>query len=905
MEPTATKQDNLMSQTLFLFFLLGGSGWAAPGSAITLVVHTGEYPSALAAATAEARVNWLDADRSDDTVCTECYAATEVQHYLRRLASQDPALPSTAEPFPIVDDDADPAGDLILLGNEASNRWTQRYAERLGWRREELPAEGFRLRTVADGGRRVLLLYGADRVGTLYAAYAFLERLGVRWYGPGEVNEEVPKQPLAELPALDVAESPAFFTRGFWAWEPRGNEDFFRWMARNRLNFWCVEDENKPLMKKLGLQLTCGGHQFHWRFLHPNAPYPYDHAEFTGDEGRPADPYPRGEYRGDANGDGLLSYSEAHPEWYGWQDGQRSFHITFDGGDNFCTSNPSAVTEFMKNIVQDLIDGQWAWADSINFWMLDGGRWCTCDNCRALGSNTDRNFLLVHRLRQEIVRARQEGRLNRDVWVMFLAYADVLAPPSRPLPEGFDSEHCIATFFPIGRCYVHAFADPTCTEMNAGYLQRYQGWALDPERHYRGPLCIGEYYNVSGYKNLPVIYRHVMAQDLPYYYRTGARHFHYMHVSTGNWGPKTLTNYQMARMLWNPDLDVEALWTDYFAGRYGPAAETMREFYATLERALGNITRWKYDFASRLSRGDANLFPTLHLHEEEFHPETDDGPDLVETMAALARCRELLENAKAQPLPWRIRARLREDDGLFTYAETTFQFYAALIRVHHAVQKGDLEAARAAFREAVPLAEKLEQDTESTRWASSHANAPNALQASYVTAAYFRFLAEFGGESEPLEWDWAQGPLRVTGQQLSGGGRLLFGPVLRLGQGVLSEHANFVYARSQAPFHTMHLPFRLRALPPRPVTLRMVGCTAPAAGSATVPIRLALNGHLLHEGPAPFPAEALGEWVVTVPVEALQLGENRLTFENQTPEGPRGHRPWCGIDTVEWAVPPG
>jgi hypothetical protein len=614
------------------------------------------------------------------------------------------------------------------------------------------------------------------------------------------------------------------------------------------------------------------------------------------------------------NQDGVLSYSEAHPEWYGWQDGARSFRITFDGGDNFCTSNPSAVAEFMKNLVQDLIDGQWAWADSVNFWMLDGGRWCTCENCRALGPNTDRNFLLVHRLRQEILRAQREGRLNRDVRVIFLAYADVLAPPTRPLPEGFDYDNCIATFFPIARCYVHPFADPACTELNARYHQQYQGWAVAPDRLYRGQLFIGEYYNVSGYKNLPIVYMHVMAKDLPYYYRTGARHFHYMHVSTGNWGTKTLTNYQLARMLWNPDLDVEALWTDYFAGRYGPVAETMREFYETLERALGNVTRWKYDFVHRLSRGEAELFPTRHLHEEEFHPETDDGPDFVETMAALARCRELLKQARAQDLPPRLQARLAEDDGLFTYAETLFHFYAALIHVHHALREGNLEAARAAFREAVPRAQKLEQDTESTQWASSHANAPNALQASYVMPAYSRYLAEFGEEGEPMEWDWAKGPLQATGQQWSGGGKLLFGPVLRLSGGVLSEHANYVYARLQDPFHAMRLAFRLRSLPPRPVTLRLVGCTAPTppsppskggdqGGVAGVPIRLTLNGEVLHDSLAPFPAEKLGEHVWTVPAATFRVDENRLVLENQTPEGPRGNRPWCGVDAVELTLP--
>ena len=206
--------------------------------------------------------------------------------------------------------------------------------------------------------------------------------------------------------------------------------------------------------------------------------------------------------------------------------------------------------------------------------MLDMGGWCECPRCKALGTPTDRNLLVVYRLDQEIKRAQREGKLNRPIAIRFLAYADVVEPPTRPLPADFDYHTCTATFFPISHCYVHRFDDPACSP-NATYQRQLCGWLVNPKRYYRGQVCIGEYYNVSRYKSIPACYMQAMAHDIPYYYRQGARQFHYMHVTTGHWGTKSLTNYQMARQLWDVNTGCETLWADYFR-RYGAAAATMR-----------------------------------------------------------------------------------------------------------------------------------------------------------------------------------------------------------------------------------------------------------------------------------------------------------------------------------------
>ena len=711
---------------------------AAEGRADTsIVVNFGPHATAAAAAHGEARVNWLDGDRTDDVVCTECFAAVELQRYLRRATGR------TGD-FAVVDDDAPPGGDWIVVGGAATNAAARRLPPVGGAGAADRPAgearpESYRIRTLRVGTRRVVHLAGGGRVGTLYAAYDLLHRLGCRWFAPGPDHEEIPR--IARVGEVNAAAAASFDTRGFHAWEDRGDEAFLLWMARNRLNYWCVEQDSHPLMRKLGIRMSCGAHDAQKLFLDPAGAWPYDHPKFAGDERdakgnrRRADPYVVGKaYRGDADGDGKLSRFEAHPEWFALVGGKRVPGIRGEFGTNYCTSNPDATAEFMNNYVRALIDGPYRDADVVRFWTLDGGKWCQCPACKALGTPTDRNLLLVHQLDRRIKAARRAGKIHRPLIVRFLAYADVLSPPSRPLPKDFDYRTCVATFFPIVRSYVYPFADPR-SPRNARYHRQLLGWAADAKRHYRGKICIGEYYNVSGYKCLPICFMHTMAADIPTYHRLGARHFHYMHCTTANMGNKALTNYQMARQLWDVKTDCEALWADYFARRYGPAAATMRRFHESLEKMFCNVSELKYGLSRRLNGGSENLLPTPELRYDRRDGIRCNGPTFVEIVAHGRSCRQRIDAALAADLPPRIRRRIAEDERLFTYGERTIGYYHACIRAFTDARAGRRDSARRHLAEAQKLADLLARDTASTKHSSSHANAANAFSASRATGA--------------------------------------------------------------------------------------------------------------------------------------------------------------------------
>jgi hypothetical protein len=233
---------------------------------------------------------------------------------------------------------------------------------------------------------------------------------------------------------------------------------------------------------------------------------------------------------------------------------------------------------------------------------------------------------------------------------------------------------------------------------------------------------------------------HGMAHDIPYYFQQGTRSFQYMHVTTAHWGSKSLTNYQMARQLWNVHADCESLWSDYFARRYGPAAGVMRQFCGSLEQMLSNVEPlkgWSSNLASRLEAGATEVFTESHLRYRRDPNVSSDAPTLVEMLGHGEKRRQLLDQAKAIPTTDRIRARLAEDGRMFVYGQQTLQYYNQCAQAFALARAGKLEEARRHFTEAKRIADALQKDTWSVDLAFIH-DEPfpnNAFQATYATRA--------------------------------------------------------------------------------------------------------------------------------------------------------------------------
>jgi hypothetical protein len=125
-------------------------------------------------------------------------------------------LASGADWLALIGDDADfePVGPFARHNGDiprAQAEWEKIVAAPYG-----LPAPGLykhRTKVTLDG--ETLELCGLDERGSFNAVTAFLQRLGARWYLPGELGEVLPSLKTIELPKLDETVRPDFALRQF------------------------------------------------------------------------------------------------------------------------------------------------------------------------------------------------------------------------------------------------------------------------------------------------------------------------------------------------------------------------------------------------------------------------------------------------------------------------------------------------------------------------------------------------------------------------------------------------------------------------------------------------------------------------------------------------------------------
>lgn len=713
--------------------------YAAPGDTLTIIADPGPFASIEKAAVSEKSVDWWDADISDDRACTESFAAYELASLLPEctsLSGSDIKLSGT--------DDIPVSGDVIILAS-GDSPLVKQYPMPDSLSLET--GQSYRIQAFRDNGRTVTVIEGGKRIGTLYGAYGYLELLGVRFYGLGETGTVYPDEPRLMPTDTMVLVNPSFLTRGFHAWEDRSTPDFLLWMVRNHMNFWTAADSDVHTCKKFGMKLADGGHTIQKDFLNPDMPYPYNHPRFKGDESNPPDPYdPGNEYSGDVNGDGTLTYFEAHPEWYGLYDGKRSDNVRTEFGNNYCTSNLDATRELARNLIQSLVDGKYRYVDFINFWMMDATyKWCECEKCAQQGTPTDRLLAVIAVVQEELRKAHESGTLTHDVELSSLVYLDTITPPTRPLPDGFDYDSFSMVFFPIQRCYNHTFADPACTELNAAQVGNYLAWTQGEGGHYRGTMFIGEYYNVSYLKSMPMLYTRTMAADIPWYYRTGTRHFHYMHTPTALWGTWTLNQYLLGRLLWDVGTDSDALLDEYFHRRYPTAHIQARRFYENLERGMESFKALRYwGWKNSFGKPDTPLFPKKHVQYEHTEYLTNDGTDLTDMRQYMSVAHKALEAALVQCRDHSEEMRLREDEQRFTYGELMVAFHYHLYRTEMYDRAGNTEMARQEYGFLALAAERLREIVDLVQVSSSHANAENGLDATMAADLYERFGEKYG-----------------------------------------------------------------------------------------------------------------------------------------------------------------
>jgi len=383
---------------------------------------------------------------------------------------------------------------------------------------------------IVSSQERVILCGGGTR-GTLYAAHAFLERLGVRWWARNVGT--VPEWKPFTAPVWNCRQKPAFPLVRWCIGKDTGSSIRFNVACRN--NMWGT------------LPDSWGGRYQIIGFCHTFSQL-IPPAEF-----------------------------EKRPEWFwlrkGVRQGKKEEGKIYTH--QLCLSNGEVRKEIAKRVL--------AWADKNpaadavsvspnDSWPKELG--CECAECQKLnqqyGSPAGPLIILLNETAELLSAKHPEMMLDT------LAYRYTRKPPTG-LKLHPNVQICV--------CDIECdFSKPLTHPDNADFVADLKGWlALTPN--------VRVWHYTSNFTNPFIPHPALLnaAEDLRFLRKCGVKGilFENHQSPIGEFGDlATLRTYIVPKLMWDPSLDQEALIQEFLKEYYGAAAPYLREYIALTADAV-------------------------------------------------------------------------------------------------------------------------------------------------------------------------------------------------------------------------------------------------------------------------------------------------------------------------------
>ena len=384
--------------------------------------------------------------------------------------------------------------------------------------------DAFRLHV--EGG--CLRIEGGGPRGVLYGVYEVLERFaGCRWYTSW--HSVVPRLDRFVVPGdLDETQVPAFEMREPYWYDITQNQEF---AARLRVNSrsWKSFDEK------------FGGNP--WRF---------------------------GGGLGSAHTfDQLLpqkDYFDEHPEYFSMIDGKR-----VRGKTQLCLTNPDVLRIVTSNVLERIRRDPGAKFFGVS--QNDTVAYCRCPQCKAVddaeGAPSGTNVRFVNAVAEAVEKEFP------DVIIETLAYSHTQKAPGKTRLR-----HNVVPCLCSINCDFARPIDESPYKSNVEFRRDIEEWGRQTDL-----LFVWDY--TTDFFNYPMPWANV------YSLQGNLRFFHRNNVKAifeqGAWQGRhadfaELKAWLLAKWMWNPDLPMESLLDDFFAGYYGKAAPLVREYFEELHR---------------------------------------------------------------------------------------------------------------------------------------------------------------------------------------------------------------------------------------------------------------------------------------------------------------------------------
>ena len=253
---------------------------------------------------------------------------------------------------------------------------------------------------------------------------------------------------------------------------------------------------------------------------------------------------------------------ETHPEYFSVADGERRKPASHSSNWQACTTEPEGIRLFARAARRQFDTAPWITAFSVS--QNDGYGFCECPRCRALDipgleGISDRYFTFMNAVADAV---RDD---HPDKFISCLAYGR----------KGTSEVPVRVKLRPNTLIYAVV---PTLRDHHEVIVE----WS-------RAAPNLGAYFWIHG-KPVPKFYPRRWAEYLRFMREHSVREI-YAEVYQDN--PDKLASWALdgprvwitAKLIWNPDADVDELMDRFCSRFYGPAAEPMRRYYRQCEAA--------------------------------------------------------------------------------------------------------------------------------------------------------------------------------------------------------------------------------------------------------------------------------------------------------------------------------
>ena len=428
---------------------------------------------------------------------------------------------TTGVKLPIATDAAPLPAKAILLGETKYSKGLISDAQ------ERVPPVG------TDGFRLVarpphLLVVGAPDRGTLYGVYELLERFaGCRWYSSW--CSKIPRLDRFAVPeTLDDTQVPALMMREPFWWDVLQNGAF---AARLRVNSrsWRGNEE-----KYGGTPFRFGGglgscHTFN-ALLSPE------------------------------------KYFDTHPEYFSMVKGKR-----MNGRTQLCLTNPDVLRIVTFNVLERIRKDPDAkfYGVSQNDWY----NYCECPACKAIDDEEESHAGTMVRFVNAVAEAVEKEFPN--ALIETLAYQYTRKPPKKTRLR-HNVIPCLCTI----ECDFAQPIDVSPYKQNISFRDDIRGWAKQTDL-----LYVWDYTTDFHNYTMPFPNVYALQGNVKFFRDNGVKCLFEQGAYQGRHGDfAELKSWLLAKWMWNPDLPMEPLLDDFFAGYYGKAAPFVRDYFEAIHK---------------------------------------------------------------------------------------------------------------------------------------------------------------------------------------------------------------------------------------------------------------------------------------------------------------------------------